>query len=1083
MSKSCQTMGGRARGPAVGASRGGASALLLLPLLLATLGSELVEEAGAAPSSTSSGCDFIGSAVSGLSPEDSRGSAAPAGTYSAVTGCNAERDARLLFGPSRGTGRPAATAKSGSSPGVPAIALATRAIPYEGYNGATFGSGALASGDYAVSVGAESRATQQSAVALGAWAAARADNAIAIGFNTIATGNNSIIVGSESQAKAAGSLVLGRKAVAETERSVALGTDSVANRGNAVSVGSDSVKRQIINVAAGTADTDAVNVKQLKDAGFTFGGGTADNRWVVYVPGSIEAGTPRLELATGAGNSGYFADTNGDGVGERDAPLPQGTRISNVANGVQDTDAVNLGQLRDISNATFDSRSPVYATAASVAARLTSRMSAAQLVAMTASIPATGSGVDSLARERAKAMKQNNYYLKVNGRGDASGDTVPVDEASSDGAFGGIAIGSDSGTSADNGIAIGALARATARDAVALGAGSVADQANTVSVGSAQANSYEASANDGVTRTQLSSAANARRVVNMAAGMGDTDAVNVDQLKQVTQALGGGAGLNPDGSFNPPSYNVTAGSYNTVGDALSALDGRTSEHSTRIAQLDSQLSSFGLGLVQQDRRSRDINVAMNTDGSRVTFTGTAGDRVLAGVAEGTVNSTSADAVNGAQLYASNAALADALGGGAAVSADGLVSAPSYSVGGQTVNTVGDAISNVDGRVSGNATAISQLGEQINQGTVGLVQQDVATRQINIAGNTDGVRMNLAGMAGDRSLGGVASGMADNDAANIAQLKVAVDGLGGGAVVNADGTISGPSYVLGGKAVSNVGDALTGMDGRVASNTAAIKELAAGSGAKYLSVKSTAAAASATGAEAVAAGSQSSASGAASVAIGHGSQASADNSLALGAGSVAAKPNSVSMGSAGKERSVTNLAAGTDDTDAVNVRQLKQSQEGVIRYDSGAGGQAVDYSSMSLGGPGGQTTTTLRNVRAGEAATDAVNVDQLQGSMGQTLGKARTYTDSRIQQVQQDAWTARREARGGTAAAMAMAGMPQAYLAGRSMLAAAASSFQGESALAIGLSGVSGSGRYVYKAQSSANTRGDFGVTVGAGIQW
>ncbi|MEH6422611.1 YadA C-terminal domain-containing protein, partial [Pseudomonas sp. CGJS7] len=74
-------------------------------------------------------------------------------------------------------------------------------------------------------------------------------------------------------------------------------------------------------------------------------------------------------------------------------------------------------------------------------------------------------------------------------------------------------------------------------------------------------------------------------------------------------------------------------------------------------------------------------------------------------------------------------------------------------------------------------------------------------------------------------------------------------------------------------------------------------------------------------------------------------------------------------------------------------------------------------------------------------------------------------------------------RGGTAAAMAMAGLPQAYLPGKSMASMAASSYQGEAGLAIGVSTITENGRYVYKLQGSGTTTGDWGVTVGAGIQW
>ncbi|HVJ38772.1 MAG TPA: YadA-like family protein, partial [Stenotrophomonas sp.] len=120
---------------------------------------------------------------------------------------------------------------------------------------------------------------------------------------------------------------------------------------------------------------------------------------------------------------------------------------------------------------------------------------------------------------------------------------------------------------------------------------------------------------------------------------------------------------------------------------------------------------------------------------------------------------------------------------------------------------------------------------------------------------------------------------------------------------------------------------------------------------------------------------------------------------------------------------------------------------------------------------------------GVADTDAVNVGQLQSGLDKTLSKANGYTDSRFQEVKQDAWEARREARGSAAAAIAMASMPQAYLPGASMLAAGLGNHQGEQALAIGLSGVTDNGRYVYKANIAGNTTGDLSLGVGAGIQW
>ncbi len=75
------------------------------------------------------------------------------------------------------------------------------------------------------------------------------------------------------------------------------------------------------------------------------------------------------------------------------------------------------------------------------------------------------------------------------------------------------------------------------------------------------------------------------------------------------------------------------------------------------------------------------------------------------------------------------------------------------------------------------------------------------------------------------------------------------------------------------------------------------------------------------------------------------------------------------------------------------------------------------------------------------------------------------------------------ANAGTASAMAMASTPQAYLPGKSMLSGGASHYNGESAVSIGLSKLSDNGRWIFKANGSADTQGKFGVAVGAGMHF
>ena len=95
-----------------------------------------------------------------------------------------------------------------------------------------------------------------------------ADGNKVIGDNHEVSGKDNVIFGSAdklTETTVNNAVVLGHNAKVTGEGGVALGAGSVADRANAVSVGSKGAERQIINVAKGTEDTDAVNVSQLKD--------------------------------------------------------------------------------------------------------------------------------------------------------------------------------------------------------------------------------------------------------------------------------------------------------------------------------------------------------------------------------------------------------------------------------------------------------------------------------------------------------------------------------------------------------------------------------------------------------------------------------------------------------------------------------------------------------------------------------------------------------------------------------------------------------------------------------------------------
>nr|WP_254617195.1 YadA-like family protein [Burkholderia metallica] len=348
--------------------------------------------------------------------------------------------------------------------------------------------------------------------------------------------------------------------------------------------------------------------------------------------------------------------------------------------------------------------------------------------------------------------------------------------------------------------------------------------------------------------------AGARKLTGVAAGdvsATSTDAVNGSQLHGVSDsvaaAIGGGASVNPDGSVSAPSFTVGDGSggtriVNSVGDAVTNLDGRVTNNEGDIKKLADDLGSGTLGLVQQASAGADITVGANTDGNAVNFTGTAGARKLTGIAAGDVSAASNEAVNGSQLHGVSNSVASAIGGGSTVNPDGSISAPSFTVGDgsggtKIVNSVGDVVTNIDGRVTNNEGDIKKLADDLGSGTLGLVQQAGAGADITVGANTDGNAVNFTGTAGARKLAGVAAGdvsATSSEAVNGAQLhgvsNSVASAIGGGASVNPDGSISAPSFTVGDgsggtKIVNSVGDVVTNIDGRVTNNEGDIKKLA------------------------------------------------------------------------------------------------------------------------------------------------------------------------------------------------------------------------------------------------------------------
>ena len=342
----------------------------------------------------------------------------------------------------------------------------------------------------------------------------------------------------------------------------------------------------------------------------------------------------------------------------------------------------------------------------------------------------------------------------------------------------------------------------------------------------------------------------------------------------------------------------------------------------------------------------------------LTLAGAAGT-TIGNVAAGALSAASTEAVNGAQLFATNA---------------------------QVANNAADIVTNT--------TAITTITNNLNNGAVGVVQYSNAADPTVPNGGVATNDVTLVGaLAAPVGLHNVAAGLiaaGSTDAVNGGQAftlgQSLATGFGGGSAFN-------PLTNTLNVAISYQGVQYTSIQAFLNALSAA----PAGVGSSvYLAVNSNLAPATAQGQNAVAVGAEAQAVADNSVALGSSSIADRDaqtDYAALGVVGLQSSVGSVSFGSAGAERQLTHVAAGTAGTDAVNVAQL----QGVSNKVDALAGTAVSYDTttrdtLTLAGANG---TTITNVAAGQVnatSTDAVNGSQLNATNTQVALNTTAITN-------------------------------------------------------------------------------------------
>ncbi|WP_251982002.1 hypothetical protein, partial [Escherichia coli] len=830
-----------------------------------------------------------------------------------------------------------------------ATAVGTKAEA-NGLNSIALGSGGIADADNTIALGNQSLAVAAGAIAIGQGNKADGANAIALGNGSVTGGANAIALGQGSYAGLENGIAIGGQASAQGTNSVALGAGSVATEDNSVSVGNTTDQRKIVNMAAGdisTSSTDAINGSQLyaisKSVADRLGGGaTVNAQGVVTAPNyrlkngiygnvgdaladlnnntiqwdsvkkgysaahgtdatstitNVKAGTISA-TSTDAVNGSQLKATNDDveantaniatntsNIATNTASIATNTtNITNLTNSVGDlkddallwndaknafsaahdkdttskitnvkdgdltagsTDAVNGSQLKTTNDAVATNTTNIANNTSNIATNTTNISNLTETVTnldedalkwdkdngvftaahgtdATSKITNVKDGdltADSTDAVNGSQLKTTNDAVATNTTNIANNtsniatnttnisnltETVTnLDEdalkwdkdngvftaAHGTDATSKITNVKDGDLTADSTDAVNGSQLKTTNDAVATNTTNIANNTSNIATNTTNiSNLTETVTNlgedalkwdkDNGVFTAAHGNNTASKITNILDGTvtaTSSDAINGSQLYDLSSNIatyfGGNASVNTDGVFTGPTYKIGETNYYNVGDALAAIN-----------------SSF----------STSLGDALLWDASVDKFSakhGTNGDAsVITDVANGDVSSTSSDAVNGSQLYTTNKYVVDALGGGAEVNADGSISAPTYTIANADYDNVGDALNAIDTTLDDALLWDADAGE------------NGAFSAAHGKDKTASVITNVAN-------GAISA--ASSDAINGSQLyttnKYIADALGGDAEVNADGTITAPTYTIANAEYNNVGDALDALD--------------------------------------------------------------------------------------------------------------------------------------------------------------------------------------------------------------------------------------------------------------------------------
>ena len=433
----------------------------------------------------------------------------------------------------------------------------------------------------------------------------------------------------------------------------------------------------------------------------------------------------------------------------------------------------------------------------------------------------------------------------------------------------------------------------------------------------------------------------------------------------------------------------------------------------------------------------DTGPKLTNDGNDLKVSGSNGTPVkITNVADGNISADSKDAVNGSQLHATNEKVAN-LG----TTVNNL---------GDKVNNLGDTVNNLSGELN-KGWSLQANGKDVTAVTSGKgVNFASADDSVTITPEVDSngiakvnLTVNTANVI-DKNKGSIKEAATDPKADKAGQVTVT-----GTPVRKADGSMETQK-----EANAREGNKLATVENVVK---------AINSAATFVKVADSQEVITASTAD--------------------------DNGVAVKSGDTVTHTAGKNLKVKRDGKSVTYALA-----QDIDVNSVKATNGVTI----GSGDNATTITSndkgLNLAGKDG-AATNINNVKDADlnaTSKQAVNGSQLHATNQKVAGLEGTVNNlskvinhhaGAIDSLDRKVNKHSKQARAGIAGANAAAALPQAYTQGKAMVAAAAGTFKGQNALAVGYSRISDNGKVILKLQGNANTRGDVGAGVGVGYQW